>query len=103
MTELLGETGRWWKIKMKQEDLEMDDAADITRGCVDPAVNLCVSVGQVGTLLSVLTLIKPCRYCERVTEGHRGNIFLGYVLHLYVRCFPTVSSSPRSINITLLC
>lgn len=32
---------------MKQEDLEMDDAADITRGCVDPAVNVCVSVGQV--------------------------------------------------------
>lgn len=27
---------------MKQEDLEMDDAADITRGCVDPAVNVCL-------------------------------------------------------------
>lgn len=40
MTELLGATGRWWKIKMNQEDLEMDYAADITRGCVDPAVNL---------------------------------------------------------------
>lgn len=45
----------------------MDDAADITRGCVDPAVNLCVSVGQVGTLLSVLTLIKSWRYGEWVT------------------------------------
>lgn len=49
-------------MRMKQEDLEMD--ADITRGCVDPAVNLSVSVGQVGTLLSVLTLIKSCTYCE---------------------------------------
>lgn len=61
MTELSGETGRWWRIKMKQEDLDLDDVADITRGCVDPAANLCVSVGQVGALLSVLTLIKSCR------------------------------------------
>ncbi len=61
--------GEGEKMRMKQEDLEMDEAADITRGCVDPAVNLCVSVGQVGTLLSVLTLIKSCRYWEWVTEG----------------------------------
>ena len=65
MTELSGETGRWGgEIKMKRGDLEMDDAADITRGCVDPAVNLCLSVGHGGPLLSVLTLIKSCRYCE---------------------------------------
>lgn len=62
MTELSGETERWWRIKMKQEDLEMDDASDITRGCVDHAVNFCVSVGQTGTLFSVLTLIMSCRY-----------------------------------------
>lgn len=42
---------------MKQEDLEIDDAADITRGYVDSNINSCVSVGQVGTLLSVLILI----------------------------------------------
>lgn len=29
---------------MKREDLEMDDAADITGGCVDPAVNLSLWV-----------------------------------------------------------
>lgn len=49
---------------MKQEDLEIDNATDTTRGCVDPAVNFWASVGQGGTLLSVLTLIKSCRYCE---------------------------------------
>ena len=64
MTELSGKTGRWWKIKMEREDLETDDAADITRGGVDPAVNFYVSLGQVDTLLSVLTLIKSWRYWE---------------------------------------
>lgn len=54
---------------MKQEDLEIDNAADTTRGCVDPAVHFWASVGQGGTLLSVLTLIKSCRYCEWVTKG----------------------------------
>lgn len=54
---------------MKQEDLEIDNAADTTRGCVDPAVNFWASVGQGGTLLSVLILIKSCRYCEWVTKG----------------------------------
>lgn len=38
---------------MRREEIETGDAADITRGCVDPAVNLCGSVGEVGTLLSV--------------------------------------------------
>ena len=49
---------------MEREDLETDDAADITRGGVDPAVNFYVSLGQVDTLLSVLTLIKSWRYWE---------------------------------------
>lgn len=64
MTELSAKTGRWLKIKLEREDSGLDDAADITTGCMDPAANLCVPVGQAGTLLSVLTLIKSCRYCE---------------------------------------
>lgn len=63
MTELSSETGEMVE-NMKKEDLEIDNAADVTRGCVDPAVNFWASVGQVGALLSVLTLIKSSRYCE---------------------------------------
>lgn len=44
-------------MENKDEDLEMDDVADITRGSVEPAINSCVSVGQLCTLLSLLTLI----------------------------------------------
>lgn len=42
MTDLSVEMRRWQKIKLRLGDSEMDDAADSTRGCVDPAVNLCL-------------------------------------------------------------
>lgn len=77
------------------EDLEMDDSSDITRGCVDPVVNICLSVGQAGTLLSVLTLIKSCGYCKLVTEGLEGISLFGMSC-IYIHCFPTVSSPPPS-------
>lgn len=38
---------------MRREETGAGGAADITRGCVDPAVNLRGSLGEVGTLLSV--------------------------------------------------